>query len=182
MLIADYEQRRVDVIVRSALSLFPSRLLNDDPDDPARFTVGDKKPWALQDKGRLRTLVDSAYGRIVTRWRLAIVLPVGAPLELHTELIRVGVGLPEPERGASLFAGRLYSLREPRAVEAWGRYDRAHGDHRAARALSWTRLDDRMNCIVNVFRARQDRAALYDVDPLSARELYTLTAVEIPPE
>jgi hypothetical protein len=176
MLIADYEQRRVDMIVRSALSLFPSRLLNDDPDDPARFTLGEKKPWALQDKGWLRTRIDDAYGRIVTRWRMAIVLPAGAPLALHTELIRVGVGLPKPKAGAALFPERLHTLRDPRVVEVWGRYDRAHGDHRAARARSWTKLDDRMNCIVNVFRARQERSALYDVDPSTSRELHGLAA------
>jgi hypothetical protein len=48
-------------IVRSALSLFPSRLLNDDPADPELLTVRDKKPWALQDKGRVRTWIGATY-------------------------------------------------------------------------------------------------------------------------
>jgi hypothetical protein len=181
MLIADYEQRRVDPIVRSALSLFPSRLLNDDPDDPARFTVGAtnaKKPWALQQKGPIRTQIDAVYGRLVTRWRMAIVLPAGAPLALHTELIRVGVGLPKPDAGTALFPERLHTLRDPRVALTWARYDHAHGDHRAARARSWATLDDRMNCIVNVFRARQERTALYDVDPFTTRELSLLMPEE----
>ena len=80
ILLADYEQQRVDPIVRSALSLFPSRLLNDDPADPELLTVRDKKPWALQDKGRVRTWIDATYARLVTRFRMAIVLPAGRPL------------------------------------------------------------------------------------------------------
>jgi hypothetical protein len=171
ILLAAYEQQRVDPIVRSALSLFPSRLLNDDPDDPELLTVRDKKPWALQEKGRMRTWIDQIYARFVTRWRMAIVLPAGAPLRPHSELIRVGSGLPKPPPGEPLFPSRLHSLRDPALVELWRTHDRAFGLRRAARAKNWTRFGDRMNCIVNVFRARQDKQVLYEVDPLTAEEL-----------
>jgi hypothetical protein len=176
MLLADYEQRRVDPIVRSALSLFPSRLLNDDPDDPELLTVREKKPWALQEKGRIRTFIDRTYARAVTRWRMAIVLPSGAVPRVRSELIRVGTGLPRPAPGDALYGTRLHALRDPSVVEVWNRYDEAHGSYRAARARSWADLDDRMNCIVNVFRARQDRSVLYDVDPLTPEELRRATA------
>jgi len=171
ILLADYEQRRVDPIVRAALSLFPSRLLNDDPDDPELLTIRDKKPWALQDTGRIRTWIDETYGRFVTRWRMAIVLPAGEPLPTHSELIRVGVGLPKPVKGAGLYGAQLADLSLAPAAAAFDQHDRAHGDYRAAGARSWRHLADRMNCIVNVFRARQDRALLYEIEPLTPEEL-----------
>ncbi len=180
ILLADYEQRRVDPIVRSALSLFPSRLLNDDPDDPELLTVRDAKPWALQDKGRFRTWIDDTYGRIVTRWRMAIVLPAGRPLVLHSEYVRVGLGLPKPDVGEGLYGRRMHELANAELVDEWRRHDRANGRYRAARARNWTRLGDRMNCIVNVFRARQDREVLYEVDPLTADELRVVNAAPPP--
>ena len=170
ILLADYEQQRVDPIVRSALSLFPSRLLNDDPDDPELLTVRDKKPWALQDKGRVRTWIDATYARLVTRFRMAIVLPAGRPLRAHSELICVGVGLPKPPAGDALYASRLALLRNQELVAVWNAHDRARGAYRAAKARNWTELGDRMNCIVNVFRARQEREALYEIEPLTAAE------------
>jgi hypothetical protein len=171
MLLADYEQRRVDPIVRSALSLFPSRLLNDDPDDPELVTVRDKKPWALQEKGRIRSWIDATYARFVTKWRMAIVLPASTVRGTGSELIRVGWGLPKPAPGEPLYPARLHTLRDPAVVDVWNRYDRGHGSYRAARAANWTSLGDRMNCIVNVFRARQDRSVLFDVEPLTPDEL-----------
>ena len=180
ILLADYEQRRVDPIVSSALSLFPSRLLNDDPDDPELLTVRDAKPWALQDKGRFRTWIDDTYGRIVTRWRMAIVLPAGRPLVLHSEYVRVGLGLPKPDVGEGLYGRRMHELANAELVDEWRRHDRANGRYRAARARNWTRLGDRMNCIVNVFRARQDREVLYEVDPLTADELRVVNAAPAP--
>ena len=138
ILLADYEQQRVDPIVRSALSLFPSRLLNDDPADPELLTVRDKKPWALQDKGRVRTWIDATYARLVTRFRMAIVLPAGRPLRAHSELICVGVGLPKPPAGDALYASRLALLRNRELVAVWNAHDRARGAYRAAKARNWT--------------------------------------------
>ena len=180
ILLADYEQQRVDPIVRSALSLFPSRLLNDDPADPELLTVRDKKPWALQDKGRVRTWIDATYARLVTRFRMAIVLPAGRPLRAHSELICVGVGLPKPPAGDALYASRLALLRNRELVAVWNAHDRARGAYRAAKARNWTELGDRMNCIVNVFRARQEREALYEIEPLTAAE--RRVAQGLPPE
>ena len=78
ILLADYEQQRVDPIVRCALSLFPSRLLDDDADEGPLLVVRDKKPWALTDTGACRSAIDRTYSWIVTKWRMAIVLPAGA--------------------------------------------------------------------------------------------------------
>ena len=135
MLLADYEQQRVDPIVRAAMSLFPSRLLNDDPDDPELLTVRKKKPWALQDTGRFRTWIDETYGRLVTRWRMAIVLPSGVTLATHSELIRVGIGLPKPLDGADLYTVSLRELQDPEVIAAWARHDRARGSYRRARRV-----------------------------------------------
>jgi len=181
ILLADYEQQRVDPIVRSALSLFPSRLLNDDPDDPELLTVRDAKPWALQDKGRLRTWIDDTYAFLVTRFRMALVLPDGRDLARSSELIRVGLGLPEPGPEQSLYAARLHTLRDSALIAAWNAHDRSDGARRGTRARRWTHLEDRMNCIVNVFRARQERAALFEAAPLDVNEL-NIAALPSDPE
>ena len=170
ILLADYEQQRVDLIVRSALSLFPSRLLHDEPGDDALLAVRDKRPWALQDTGWFRTRIDDTWGWLITKLRMAIVLPGGPSLRTQSELIRVGYGLPDPGRD-DLYPSRLHTLFDPALRRAWDEHDRARGAFRAARAKNWTRFGDRMNCIVNVFRARQAHGALYDVDPLTPDEL-----------
>ena len=62
----------------------------------------------------------------------------------------------------------------------WNAHDRARGAYRAAKARNWTHLGDRMNCIVNVFRARQEREALYEIEPLTAAD--RRVAQGLPPE
>ena len=176
ILLADYEQQRVDPIVRCALSLFPSRLLEDGADEGPLLVVRDKKPWALQDTGVVRSAIDRTYSWIVTKWRMAIVLPAGASLELQSELIRVGRGLPRPRGKEPLYPSRLHTLQDPALVEIWTEHDRAHGSYRGARAGNWTRVGDRMNCIVNVFRARQAKDVLYMVEPLTSEELESAEA------
>ena len=171
ILLADYEQQRVDPIVRSALSLFPSRLLADDADEGPLLVVRDKKPWALTDTGVVCSAIDRTYSWIVTKWRMAIVLPAGASLRLQSELIRVGSGLPRPRGNEPLYPSRLNTLQDPALIEIWAEHDRSGGTYRGARAKNWTRLGDRMNCIVNVFRARQAKDALYTVEPLTSEEL-----------
>ena len=80
ILLADYEQQRVDPIVRCALSLFPSRLLEDDADEGPLLVVRDKKPWALaghrrrSQRDRPDVLVDRhevAHGDRPARRRVA---------------------------------------------------------------------------------------------------------------
>jgi hypothetical protein len=68
-------------------------------------------------------------------------------------------------------------LQDPALVEIWAEHDRAGGTYRGARAKNWTRIGDRMNCIVNVFRARQAKDALYTVNPLTLEELESADAV-----
>ena len=111
---------------------------------------------------------------------MAIVLPAGRPLRAHSELICVGVGLPKPPAGDALYASRLAPLRNRELVAVWNAHDRARGAYRAAKARNWTALGDRMNCIVNVFRARQEREALYEIEPLTAAE--RRVAHGLPPE
>jgi hypothetical protein len=102
---------------------------------------------------------------------MALVLPDGRDLARSSELIRVGLGLPDPPPGHSLYSARLHTLRDPVLIEAWNAHDRSDGSRRGTRARRWTHLDDRMNCIVNVFRARQERAALFEAEPLNLHEL-----------
>jgi hypothetical protein len=178
ILLADYEQQRVDPIVRCALSLFPSRILDDDAaDDQPLVQVHDKKPWALQDTGPIRGAIDRGYSWLVTKARMAIVLPSGPSLRLESELIRVGYGLPKPKRGEPLYPSRLSLISEPELLAVWEQHDRAHGEYKAARADNWTVIGDRMNCIVNVFRARQARDVLYTVEPLTLQEQATVDAI-----
>jgi hypothetical protein len=127
ILLADYEQQRVDPIVRSALSLFPSRLLEDDADEGPLLVLRDKKPWALEDTGIVRSAIDRSYSWIVTKWRMAIVLPAGASLQKQSELIRVGYGLPKPRGKEPLYPSRLHTLQDPALIRIWDHHDRARG-------------------------------------------------------
>ena len=157
ILLADYEQQRVDPIVRCALSLFPSRLLDDDADDGPLLVVRDKKPWALEDTGVVRSAIDRTYSWIVTKWRMAIVLPAGASLQVAER------AHPRRSTDCRARAARNRCIRRGcrrcrirRSSEIWARArSRAWLAIGRARAKNWTRIDDRMNCIVNVFRARQ---------------------------
>jgi hypothetical protein len=176
ILLAHYEQQRVDPIVRCALSLFPSRVLDDEADEGPLLSVREQKPWALQETGALRSAIDRVYAWLVTKLRMVIVLPAGPSLERQSELIHIGRGLPRPRSREQLYPEPLRRLVHPALRDAWNRYDRARGSHRRARAGNWVELSDRMNSIVNVFRARQTRQVLYTVEPLTLAELETAEA------
>ena len=164
ILLADYEQQRVDPIVRSALSLFPSRLLDDDPDDPAarrarQEAVGAPGHGLVPNVRSTHVLVASSRSGA---WRSSC--PPARPLALQSEL-HPGRARPAEARRRMkpLYPSRLHELqRTPSSSTIWAGTTAPAGRYRRARAKNWTRVGDRMNCIVNVFRARQAKDVLYD--------------------
>ena len=125
ILLADYEQQRVDPIVRSALSLFPSRLLNDDPADPGAAHRARQEAVGAARQGP-RAHVDRRDLRVVGHALPHGDRPPGRPAAAtHSELICVGVGLPKPPAGDALYASRLALLRNQELVAVWNAHDRA---------------------------------------------------------
>ena len=123
ILLADYEQQRVDPIVRSALSLFPSRLLNDDADESRLLTVRDKKPWALQDTGAFAN-VDRRHVRVDRHEVAHGDRPACRRVRSRctASYIRVGLGLPKPRGEGPLYRRPgCTTLQDPALVDDLGR-------------------------------------------------------------
>jgi hypothetical protein len=183
LLIGVYEQRRLDPTIKAALSLFPRRLLRVEQSrldaltgarQFANVTLRRKEqPWALRHKSWIRRRLASAYARFLTRRLMTIQLPLAGE---GIQQWRLGVGLRSPVDRTSPYMPPLndvdaLQLEGLRALLA--RYGRLDGAPRSARAGNWSKFDDRMNYISNLFRARQPDDALYgslgreDLEPLT---------------
>jgi len=179
-LLGAYEQSRLQPIAEAALSPFARRLpeleratldalTNVLPAERAALRPY-PRPWALQDESPLLRRVAQGYARLLTRFIMMLQLPkAGAGMEAF----HIGVGLPEPGPGRPLYAPPLDQLRDQRLVNVIARYDVSGGTARGCRAENWASFDDRMNYIVNVFRARQTTPALYE--PLPAMDFLPLS-------
>ena len=108
---------------------------------------------------------------------MAIVLPAGASLRAAERA--------DPRRSRAAAAARKANrsirpgstrCRIPRSSRSGPSTIARDGSYRGARARNWTRIGDRMNCIVNVFRARQAKDVLYTVEPLTSEELESAEA------
>jgi hypothetical protein len=171
-LLGSYEQSRLQPIAEAALSPFARRLPELEretlhaltkvlPSDRAglrRYA----RPWALQEESPVLRQIASAYAMLLTRFIMMLQLPRQGP---GMEAFHIGVGLPDPGPGQMLYAPPLDQLRNERLVSVIARYDVSGGTARGCRAENWASFDDRMNYIVNVFRARQTTPALYESLP-----------------
>lgn len=172
LLIGVYEQCRLDPTVKAALSLFPRRLLRVEKSrmdaltgrtQLATVTLRRKeRPWALRHKSWIRRRLASFYARFLTRWLMTIQMPLDGE---GIQQWRLGIGLRRPADGASPYIAPLdnvHGLRCEGLYELLAEYGRLDGTPECARAGNWSKFEDRMNYISNVFRARQADHALYD--------------------
>ena len=179
-LLGAYEQSRLQPIAEAALSPFARRLPELEretldeltkvlPSERAALRPYDR-PWALQEESPVLRQIASGYARLLTRFIMMLQLPrEGAGMEAF----HIGVGLPEPEVGQPLYPPPLDHLRDERLMSVIAQYDVSGGTARGCRARNWAEFDDRMNYIVNVFRARQTSPALYE--PLPAMDFLPLS-------
>ena len=179
-LLGAYEQSRLQPIAEAALSPFARRLPELERatlDALTKVLPAERaalrpyaRPWALQEESPLLRRIAHGYARVLTRFIMMLQLPkAGAGMEAF----HIGVGLPEPGPGRPLYPPPLDQLRDQRLVNVIARYDVSGGTARGCRAENWGSFDDRMNYIVNVFRARQTTPALYE--PLPAMDFLPLS-------
>lgn len=81
--------------------------------------------------------------------------------------------------GGHVFPDELVKLDLPELRSLVAVYDRTGGTGRHSGAHDWANLDDRMDYIVNLFRARQQQAALLG-DPFSAEQVAAMQDGRVP--
>jgi mpaB/rubber oxygenase-like protein len=165
VLLGAYEQTRADTMLKVALDPFPGdlvRALQPDPHAPAQLSLGNaSRSWP-------RRVMAPVFGGAMTRWVMALDVPLFA---WTIRPLRLGHGIPRPDGRASLYPPALQTL--PADLSAlFGEHDRSGGNPGRCAAQNWTRLPDRMNFIVNLFRAGQQDDNLYR--PLPDADLRTL--------
>ena len=136
---------------------------------------------ALHVHGIARTIADSLItlalpelehlGRaVVTGFMMRLALPGGETLDLARDVPMID-GHEFPEDLAKL------ELPEVRALIAI--YDRTRGTGRHSGARDWADLADRMDYIVNLFRARQQQASLLG-EPFTAAQVAVMQEGRVP--
>ena len=141
LLMGAYEQRRVDGYVTVSLALFTGRAMR-------------KLIRRRFDADRSWYRVPSAlWARLMTRF-LVLRTP-DEELHVHRPLPRP----PGPE--APMFPDDLSVITNPLLQALLTRYDDSDGREDRRRVRDWTSFDDRMNYITNLFRSRQQHAALF---------------------
>ena len=179
-LLGAYEQSRLQPIAEAALSPFARRLPaleRETLDELTKVLPAERaflrpyaRPWALQEESPVLRQIAGGYARLLTRYIMMLQLPKeGAGMEA----LHIGAGLPEPGPREPLYPPPLEHLRDERLVSVISRYDVSGGAAGGCRAENWASFDDRMNYIVNVFRARQTTRALYE--PLPAMDFLPLS-------
>jgi CRP-like cAMP-binding protein len=117
-------------------------------------------------------VVSTALRRLVTRRMMRLRLPGGS--------IRLGEDVPVRIDGDA-YPPTLRELTHPPLVEIVGRYVRNADSTRGSAAVDWTRLDDRMNYIIQLFRSRQNDRELF-TPPLDPVQVAALSDIDPVPE
>jgi hypothetical protein len=173
VLLAAYEQWRVDPMLKVALDPWPGRFLRAvraNPHAAAELSLPDAgTPWALRHRSPILRALSAHFGAAMTRWVMALDAPLFIP-QIRT--LRVGRAIPAAVPGARPVPSSLEHVGDPELARLVGVYDRSGGSAAGVAARNWTRFTDRMNFIVNLFRAGQPDEHLYQ--PLPEAELHTL--------
>jgi hypothetical protein len=172
LLLGVYEQTRLQPLVEAAASPFSYRLLHIGEGRRDRLTgvVGPdeitlsraERPWALRHRSWWRRWLARRYAMLLTRRVLFLELPKDGGTE--PEVLHMSEGLPQPP-GTPLYPPLLESLTDPATLTLFQRYADPKGDGGGCRVRNWVLFDERMDYIVNLFRARQQTHALYRALP-----------------
>jgi hypothetical protein len=173
VLLGAYEQERADPMLKVALEPFPDRfvrVVEANPDDPAALALPKgRTSWALQPASPLHRVVSELFGTLMTRGVMALDAPL---FTWSIRPLRLGRRIPAPAAGANLYPPALRDLDDSALSELVGQHDRSRGTPAGTAAHNWTRFEDRMNYIVNLFRTGQQDMNLYR--PLPETDLRTL--------
>ena len=164
VLLAAYEQRRADQLLKIALDPRPGDLVRAVQADPhiRQLSLGKAKTaWP-------RRAFAALFGAAMTRWVMALDVPL---FGWTIRPVRLGYGIPRPPVGSRYYPPALETLR-PELAALFQEYDESGGNPERCAARNWRRFDDRMKFIVNLFRSGQQDKNLYR--PLPAADLRTL--------
>ncbi|WP_253910524.1 hypothetical protein, partial [Pyxidicoccus fallax] len=106
----------------------------------------------------LNPVVDAAAGafrRVATEHMMKLAVPGDA--------LKLGNDLPPPKgMESTLFPPHLRSIQNPELRELLGKLDSSPDSLKGTGAKDWSRLDQRMNYIIDLFRTRQSDPHLFD--------------------
>jgi ER-bound oxygenase mpaB/B'/Rubber oxygenase, catalytic domain len=184
ILIAAYEQWRLDPILQIALDPFARHLVEfhsidphpaDDPHPAEPHAPGDYPHarlrrqgtrWALRHRSSLRQWLADIYASTLTRHWMTLEMPAGVD---DMQAIVLGRGVPNAEANSAFLRQRRLDDHELMKVLAI--FDH-NSHHRIQGAKNWNSFADRMQFIVELFLAYQNNPRLYE--PLPDRELALL--------
>ncbi|MBU8894212.1 hypothetical protein DRW03_12230 [Corallococcus sp. H22C18031201] len=110
----------------------------------------------------------STFRRFATDHMMKLAVPGGA--------LKLGNDLPPPAgMEKDLFPANLRTLENPELRELMGKLDRTPDSLHGTAAKDWSRLDQRMNYIIDLFRSRQSDPHLFD-PPFGKRGQYPVRA------
>ncbi|MDQ1521679.1 MAG: hypothetical protein QOI55_2752, partial [Actinomycetota bacterium] len=174
ILIAEYEQWRLDPVLQIAMDPFAKELVDFRASNEKRIVPGEFPDvvlrragtrWALRHESALYQSVADWYSGFVTRWWMTMEMPVGPE---HIEPVLVGRAVTSGD--ASPYSPELFRLDDRDLAKLVSIYD-----HRATEgsggARNWNSYTERMQFIVELFRSHQRNARLFDDMELHERIL-----------
>lgn len=131
----------------------------------------------------LRQAIEAAFAALLPEleaaWRTAATAHL-MTLITPTGILNLGRDVPGPGDGQPLFPVDLQTPRDPALVDLYGRFDRTGGTGVGSGARDWADLADRMGYIVNLFRSRQQDAALLGTPPFADAQWTDLQEGRVP--
>jgi hypothetical protein len=173
VLLAAYEQWRLEPLLKVALEPFPGRfvqVVRTKPGVAATLSILDAgTSWALRHRSPILRAASAQFGAAMTQRVMALDVPSVPDDEDDKDEddkkavitpIRLGGGIPLGTN-SSFYPAKLEELHDTESLRLFGVYDRSNGKPGGSASQNWTRYPDRMNFIVNLFRARQLDPSLY---------------------
>jgi ER-bound oxygenase mpaB/B'/Rubber oxygenase, catalytic domain len=169
--LAVYEQERADRLLKVALEPHPRRCVKVVPSGPNGVTALSLEVETSQALygSLMQRIISEQFAEFMTRYVMALEAPLFAWTIRH---LRLGHGLPRPDDANRFYTPALETLHDPVLRKLFSAWDDSDGVPERCAAQNWTRLKDRMNFIVNLFRAGQQDPNLYR--PLPDADLRTL--------
>jgi hypothetical protein len=166
-----HEQQRLQPAISGALDApITDTLKNAIETDIVRHLPGGDARQALDG------LVDDVCEGLEAAWD-TVLTEVIMQLVTATETFDLRRDVPTLPEG--MFPPELLDIVGTAAASVVSRWDRTNGTGAPSGAHDWAVLDQRMNFIVNLFRSRQQDAALFD-PPFSNAQLETLAGGQLP--
>ena len=141
-------------LLREGFKSYYAAKFEGDPDRKSELLLLANSLVGLHEQSLVQPLIEAALpfgtGRLVTKVMMELKLPTET-LELSEDL---------PRRGR-MFPSALETIESPELRALLARLDRTRDTTRGSGAKDWSKLEDRMNYIVDLFRSRQHDMSLH---------------------